>query len=356
MISVDWIGYNQGVKPLLPLLLLLLLGADAPSISETQVRDLWRMHWPRYASLYVSVGDDFTPCAKYDRRYDSSRKLTVGKVKSATRQTRTVRIGDSAISSSDSGETTPIRGAMMTREEISQIPTDDADAIVKSIPDLKVGEFGFIAGAKVVEVLGPLEMIVEEIKLIDETKLAQDMDKVRQDLARKSTARNDRRAVDVQVDYRFQMRKRLLEAQGDREFQKVKLKIVGFDTNGFEKGMTWPGPDKTRREDGIQIAIVKTDPMPETEGATRARYRRRSREIEQILVAIPASRFQFRELSEEQFKQILQQRGFDETRFVQLILEQAPKRGDDTEEWVIRALEQSKPAPAEEQNAEESRD
>ena len=75
---------------------------------------------------------------------------------------------------------------------------------------------------------------------------------------------------------------------------------------------------------------------------TRRPSRRGRRET---LVAVPAERFRTGKLTEEQFTEMLDQRGFDKESFVRLVLEQHRKRADDAEVWVIRILEETAPPP-----------
>ena len=123
-------------------------------LSPAQIGDLWRLHWPRYASRYVTLeGGDYAPCAKYSRRYPSSRHVSTQKVKDSTRKTKKqrTRVGSTSL------------------ERRTSVRTSDADARVyaRALPAMSVGEYGFISGCTVTEVLGPGAMLVADVLLID---------------------------------------------------------------------------------------------------------------------------------------------------------------------------------------------
>ena len=61
---------------------------------------------------------------------------------------------------------------------------------------------------------------------------------------------------------------------------------------------------------------------------------------------MPAERLRNEKLTEDQFREMLEQRSFDEEAFVRLVLEQSRKHpGDEAMVWVIRILEQGAPPP-----------
>jgi len=152
-----------------------------------------------------------------------------------------------------------------------------------------------------------------------------------------------------QVSSRYRKRAELLELQRDRGFRKT-LKLVGFDTRGLEPDRFWKGQNRKQERDGIQIAIVRSEQATKARKRSRRSSRRRRKEL---LVAVPAERLRREKLSEEQFRQMLSQRGFDDKSFVQLVLEQSRKRTDDAEVWVIRILEQAALPPPEQDPEQE---
>ena len=299
-------------------LLAVLAAAPAPgrageiSLSPAKVADLWRLHWPRYASRYVALDQgDYAPCLKYDRRYPSSRRVSVQKVKGSTRKTKKQRT----------------KVGTVTRERETSVTTSDADAkaYARALPALAVGEYGFIRGCTVKEVLGAEAMLVSDVLLIDPAEQWPD-DK------------------EVRASRKYQKRAELLKLQRSREF-RAPLKLIGFDTRGLEAGAYWAGDDSRQERQGVQIAIVRSE-LPaksHSRSGTRARVGKK-----RILVAVPAQRLQLEKLSEDQFRQMLALHDFNDEQFVRLVLEQSRKRPEDTETWVIHIIEQSTPeAPPE---------
>ena len=283
---------------------------DEIKLSPARIGDLWHAHWPRYAARYIALDDGtFVPCLHYNRRYPSSRHVSTEKVKDSTRRTKTKR--------------TKI-GTMELKRRVATRTTDaDAKAFARALPAMKVGEYGYIRGCTVTEVLDPRTMLVEDIVLIDP----------------EDVPGADRRE---KTPRKYQKRAELLKLQRSREFRKP-LKLLGFDARGLEPEDYWTGDDRTQQREGVQIAIVRKEDLARSRKKPRRRARRSRK---QILVAVPAERFRLEKLSETQFRDMLALHGFDEEQFVRLVLEQHRKRADDAEAWVMRIIAQAKPQPA----------
>jgi hypothetical protein len=316
------------------LLIALPLGAQPIELSDAAVGDLWQRHWPRFASLYVKVGDQYAACGKYKHDFPSSRHITVEQVRDMTVRQRVERYG-----------------SIMTRRENIHIPREDAYAVVNALPQLAVGEYGYIQGATVVEVISESEMIVDHVQLIDERAVARDKAATRDDLERRSSARSSRRAIDTQLEWLFQNRDQLIEQQDEDAFEDVRVKLVGFDTRGLDEGDHWTG--ETERpargvdapDDGIPVAIVAAEQPPQTESRSRRSRRRRQRSEPDILIAVHAERLRGRELDEDQFVEMLERRGYDRTKFVQLVLEQKRQFLDEADPRIVEILEAARPKP-----------
>ena len=281
-------------------------------LSPGRINDLWQMHWPRYANRYIVMGEhDYAACYKYERSYPSSRRVSQGKVKESTRRTRKER--------------SRLGSANLVRRTTTFTSDADAKAYARALPATAVGEYGYIQGCTITEVLGPNEMLVRDIMLVDPEIIPESKERGK-------------------VNRRYEKRAELVELQECRNF-KTYLKLTGFDARGIEPDFFWTGDDRRRHKDGVQIAIVRREQSSKTSKKRTRRPSRRGRR--EVLVAVPAERLRTEKLTEDQFAEMLDQRGFDKERFVRLVLEQHRKRAENAEVWVLRILEETAPPPPE---------
>lgn len=268
-------------------------------MSERQVTSLWRHNWPLFAARYVKVNDHYRPCAKYNFDYPSSRLEKPEKYTDQHQRSRTIRTSPAGIG--------------MTRQTTTKLPRDDAEAFVRTIPKLEVGEYGFIRSAKVAKIIDDDEMYVVDIRLIDTDALLESKRDTARDLARRN--RNaTQRAIEAEVEWRYQKRDEIVDLQENKEFQRA-LHLVGYDTRNLKVDDIWIGQTPHEQTDGIQLAIV--DEETYSSGRSRTRL---------IPIAVSAWHLRQRDITEDQFRQLLETRGFDEKSFVELVL--TTKRDD----------------------------
>jgi len=299
-----------------------LIAAEGVDMSSAMVDDLWRVHWPRYASLYISLDDGYAPCAKFDRNFPSSRLTLAENLRQTTKRSKRVTLGN------------------FKQTKTAMIPIADASAYANALPELQVGEYGYIHSSRIEKILGPTAMIVKDVRLIGVKQLNKDKKKKRRRLQNRSTARNSTRAVDTQIDWQFQKRDKLVDLQESSDFNR-RLKIVGFDTQGRTEDERWPLTDENNMEDGVQIAIVKELPASRRKRSSSRLSLGRSKKATGLLVAVHAQRFRFRELEEKQFIELLEKRGFDKKGFVKLVLLQKKRKSKGSQARIIATLEQA---------------
>lgn len=302
----------------LPVCLLMLLTTQPQS--DAQVAALWRHHWPQFAAHYVKIGDAYLPCAKYNFDYPSSRFEKAEKYTDLHQQTRTI--------------TSNSVGVGLTRQQTTRLPREDADAFVRAIPRLAVGEYGYIRGGKAARIEGPDQMILTDIQLIDVDQLTRDKNDTARSLARRGAADSRRELVDA-VEWRYQKRDELVELQNDKSWQ-VPVRVVGFDTTRLKEDEFWTGQTPHHQRDGVQLAIVGTAEVESSKSS-----RRRSRTVT-VLVAVDALRLRRRELKEDDFKALLAARGFDEASFVELVLREKQRDPENADVEIIKELEAGK--------------
>ena len=270
--------------------------ADKPiALSQTRIEHLWRLNWRKYAARCAMVDGRLLCCARFDKRYDSSRHVTVDIL--ISRSTRQVKV--------------PFMPNMVRPVDVT-IPRADAKAGARSLPKLEPGHYGHIHSVSVSEVTGENTMLVRDVWLIDADDVSDDKQAALRKLrGKKNLSSDQRKQARELVDERFQVRDYLVDQQ--REFRRTKLMLWGFETRLARPKKRWDNDSKGK---GVQIAIVgKLEPKRRRESTSKSSKFRRRRDA--TLVAVPAAWFD-KKLTEPQFRDLLEQRGYSVEQFVKL--------------------------------------
>ncbi len=288
-----------------------------PYMSPLKQRMLWRAHWRKFARKFAEVDGEFYALPKYDRKFPNSRGVTVYDVLDAAK--RTVRID---------------WGGSMYKPKTKTLPRAEAEAVAEVLPRLAVGEYGRIHAAKVDKVVGPSELILEDIELVDEEAIEREMER---EAARYAAAqRIRRRDAEDAIEPRFAERLRLIEQQD--EARRVKLRLKGVNTKGLEEGDRWPVVEKTDEPAKIAIVYAHDPPKEEEQDDDRRRSLFRSRSRREPLTALPVSAFE-KGVTEDQFKRLLEARGMTEQQFIHLVVDEMRENGDTAEVRVVLRIQ-----------------
>lgn len=270
----------------------------------------WRRHWRIYGKQCIAFNDDYIVCPTYSPRYDSSRQLTVEDAQRQLVVREKVRVGPNL---------TKLRDRMPLRE--------DVEPVVRSLPAMAIGEWGCIQSGEVTQVIDADEVMLEKCQLIDADEVKQAKKRREQELTSEAEARADAeqrqtgRKVSVNrgdirdaVDYEFEQREKLVDAQKNKAFSEP-VRVIGFSTAGLVEKIRWSGPGGA----GLQVAIVA---MEEYGDKKKPKTR---------FIAVPASWFRHG-LEEEDFIRLIQKRGMDIESFVDFMQNAKrddPQTGDD---------------------------
>jgi hypothetical protein len=230
-----------------------------------------------------------------------------------------------------------------------------------TIPELAPNHYGHIHSAKVVEVVSPTEMVVDEIQLIDADKLNAEIKSVEQRGQRLIAAQNERERIERQrerersrsssssdrdrydssdndlsasdvrkaIEARYSQRIEVVKRQA--KYSRVQLRLIGYPTVGATLGARWSGYDPR----GPQIAVVD-------DSASKGDKKGRSRNVE--LVAVNAEMLR-KGLTEQQFDELLAARGMTRRDFVNMVREKLQANTGsvrDTQPFILAALEQAR--------------
>jgi len=329
----------------------------------------WAMHWAKVATMFAKVGEEFYALPGYNRRYPSSAGRTVEQWTREHTDSRQVRIGGNLV-----------------KTVTDRPPREEAEAAVAALPDLKVGQYGYLESVKVESLLGPRTMLVSEVWYVDEAEIGREIRQaeergeqlIREDQARVRRERErereydrrtrdydnrnnrgtryrdnnrerfdtepriDRDDVDKAIEQRYKHRQALIDRQ--KKEGRVKLRLEGWLTAGAAPGTRWKGPDGR----GLKVAIVGE---AEVEGGTRSRYGSR----DAALRAVDAESFETM-LSEAEFVELLKGCDMTPAQFVELAKQRIESRSlDEAYVSIAKALVASK-AKADEAKAEAQRE
>lgn len=235
----------------------------------------WKRQYVALSDKIALVNGQYVACPAYDPRYPSSVGVTLREVKRKM-----------------SREEVEVSGLMVRYREIEP-PKAEAQALAMALPSLDVGAYGWVQAVRVDEILGPREMVVSRLRLIDEDELRDDM----RDAERRADGR------DAQVEQAFQYRRSLAERQGHRPYRE-DMRITGFATADLAERQWWRGPD----DGGLQIAVVRH----EVDDSGYREQRRR--------VAISVELLENR-IGETEFFQLHHRQGLDGKAFLKLVAE-----------------------------------
>jgi len=273
-------------------------------------RSYWRRYWKTFASNYVQFGEDVLCIRGYNPKYPSSRGKTVKDVLRANR----------------SGYTAKARGYRgAERTERVNMPAADAQVEAMVLPELSIGQYGWIYSVRIERVLGDDDMVVRDVRRINCDDYRRDRDNDRSELSRRY---NNWKLAGELTDYMYKNRDAL--CRDEWSGRSTYLRLQGFDTSGLTSGMTWRG----KKDGGIHLAILGLITADSDKGR---RYHEWS-DGRRLLVAVPTSRLK-EGLTEKQFRDLIQKRGFTLQSFIDLVEKERRSSSSNYKDKVLDALE-----------------
>lgn len=245
---------------------------QGPTVTDPErIERMYQQYWRRLGAEYVVIGNDYAPALEYDPRYSSSAKETMAEVTRRLTVTKTERVG-----------------LIRKVTTVPPVPAE-AQAVAMALPAFERGAYGYVHSAEVVEVLGPQEMVVRNVWLVDPQTL-----------------------IGVRGDQRSE-RDKLRQRQDAFNSNRLTMRLCGYDTTavkvGDRIGMIGANGGKP-----LQIMIVQTEPQPNTPGAPGAPGTPRP-------VATIIEKSTMGGIDEKQFADLLAKRGITHTDFVNIFLE-----------------------------------
>lgn len=276
--------------------------ADPPANTELngdpidpRVYRAWAGNYRSIARYCAEDDDGFIVLPGYHRRTPSSRGFT----RAQATDELTVRWR----------ETT----GGLSQNRMREPEPEEVQAYAYGLMSVEVGTYGYVHSFEIVEVLGPEEMLVKDIWLIDKAAVRADYERDSQ-RARANGARNFRDQLDALYEHRIA----LSELQDDEDDLQETHRLIGYSTRGLRAGERWEGTGR----DGIQIGIARWE-MPEWEDdAGEDGDSRRSRDDDEPRwVLVNPQQAMRHTLDEQDMIRLLDARGYTVAEFVELMRE-----------------------------------
>lgn len=171
-------------------------------------------------------------------------------------------------------------------------PNSEIEAVTSSLREMCPGEYGMVHSWKIEQILGPEEMIVSSIWLIDADALKDEMQAVR----RQSQSRDD-------TSWFYEQRQQLASRQRGQGF-KGYVKVLGIPTETARVGQRWLG---VKPNGQIPIAVIAESQWEQREKNKNRRQRG--------MLLMPAERFK-KHLTETEFVELLSRHDITREQFV----------------------------------------
>ena len=265
---------------------------------------------------------DFLVVPGYNRRIPNSRGLTAAR---ATDEL-TVTWRESRAGVSQNYQREPERG--------------EVEAYTTGLVDVRAGTYGSLASVLVVAILGPEEMLVADLQLIDLDALEDDY-KNDERRARANGARDFREALNERYEHRLAL-KDLQEEEED--ILETTHRVVGYPTRRLQVGDRWAGPGG----DGLLVAIARYEYLSEQQLEPVHRRYRGDLDEPRMLLVEPTQAMR-RTLDEQGTMRLLDARGLTVAAFIELMreLREEVRDRDEADAELLRTLLPPMPEPPE---------
>lgn len=262
---------------------------DAKSTDNTQGRAMFDTLWKEYATRYVKRDAEYFAVPGYDPAFPSSRGITVEQVLDKHQGTQTL----------------DRQGYSMPLRKVTLIQRAEAEAVAMPIPWVTPGQYGYVRSVFIEKILGPDQMLVRDIELVDATELKKEVE-----LKKKSVTDSGDQNV---IDRAYAERTKLADRQKEIAFRSPIL-LTGFPTENLTEKSRWLGPNAGSGKIGLQIAVVRAVTEVKSAGSGKS-YKVPLRKFYE---AVPAEKLK-EGITKGEFEEMLAQRGLGVPAFVEMV-------------------------------------
>ena len=299
---------------------------------EARIERLWNLNWRTFAPYFLEHEGRFVCVPGYDRSKPSSVGLSISEYRKESIWTQ---------------EYEDERGKEVSRKLVK--PEEEAFAAVALIPEVKVGQYGYIHSGEIDSIIDDKTVELEDVWLVDAAALREEKKEMKEQLwgevlsdiedairergrgrGRRGDIVDRRLAENDALDWGFEVREEAAERQRDSVFSRYTWVVKGYATDRLKAGARWPS--EKAKEPGLQLIIVEVDG--------------------QTVTAVPTAMLR-KGITELQFIDYLQAREMKKADFVEIVTEAKREHRGDYVAHVLAALTgQQAPAAADEVNNE----
>lgn len=293
---------------------------------EARVERLWNLNWRALAPYFLEHDDEFICVPGYDRSKPSSAGQSLSEYRSKSTWTQTY-----------DDEHGKEQSRKLTK------PEEEAFAAVALIPQIKVGQYGYIHSGQIEKIIDDKTVELQDIWLVDAKAVREEKQKMKEELwgeviedirdaiegkkkKRKSKIRDRREIESDAIDWGYKVREEAAERQRGIEFSRYTWVVQGYATGNLKEDARWPS--SKAKQPGLQLIIVKVQ--------------------DRTITAVPAATLR-KGITELQFIDYLQSRELNKAAFVELVNEaKREHRNDYVAHALAKLTGQAAPTPDEE--------
>lgn len=330
----------------------------AAALTNMKQKDAFTKFWSTYARAFIPWNDDYVSLPTYNPLHPNSSGLSADQVKD--KMTKTVTVQDLNV----------------RKQQAITPPYPEIQAAAMTIPSMEVGQYGYIHSFKVDKILGPDEMLVKDIWLIDADATLKEKQAIILEAERKAKAIGDsneaiRRAntsnnnnsnnnnynnanfgpnastlmaaAREEINARYTEREKVINRNRTGGFTGP-FKVKGYPTSGVLEGQRWTGPSSAvgKTGQGMQIAVIR---VVENKPAER-----QNNSFNRFGVSDPKTRmleitptYSFRTgLNQEAFVTMLAKRSITPDQFVDMVIAEIKRDNEGAKGRVFLLLEEAR--------------
>lgn len=291
--------------------------ADLSELSPRQAR-IWKQHWQTFARRYIIHDDRFVHFRGYESKYPSSRHITADEAYDVLNAKW---------------------GSGLGRDLRRELAAIESQAVAMPIPEMAVGQYGYIHSATIHRIYGDEFMRVRDVWLIDSDGVRERERRADARLSRVVGKGPANQQVNALHDAQNKLRK-----QQRSDIYYDGLLLVGFNTLANAEGQRYKGPSGK----GVQIAVIGSGLAPrdevdedDKEMDEKEKKRRERERGRKFLIAIPAERLE-NGLTEGEFIALLRYCQIKPSTFSDQMIEQLIKNRAGYEESMFEFIESNR--------------
>jgi hypothetical protein len=327
-------------------------------------KDQFSKFWSTYARAYIPWDGDYVALPSYNPLYPSSTGVTADQA------------------AEKMGKKASVNTGLVSRVTIVPLSLPEAQAAAMTLPSMEIGQYGYIHSFRVDKILGPDEMVVSSVWLLDPEATTKEKEAILNEAERKAKIIGDsneamrRNASNnnsnssnnnnfgpnaaslmntarSEVTEQYVQREKAISRQKSSSFNGP-FKVKGYPTTSVVEGQRWTGPSSQvgKSGQGMQIAVIRiTDVKSDKQNTSVSRFGMKDPKS-RMPELVPAYMFRTG-LTQEQFVTMLAKYGITPDQFVDLAVTEIKRDNDTAKDRIFLALQEAQRKWAEQKKTQE---